>query len=72
MTQELKLCPFCGGGETRIDNNNHWTGKRNALVSATLRHWCVAGGSVLQFTRRTEELCVAAWNTRAEMEKSDD
>lgn len=72
MTEELKCCPFCGGGETRVDNNHHWTGMRNILVSATLRHWCEAGGSMVQFTRKSEELCVAAWNTRAEMEKSDD
>lgn len=72
MTEELKPCPFCGSGETRMDKNQHWTGMHNVVISVTLRHFCSIGGTQMTFTRKTEELCSDAWNTRAEMEKSDD
>ena len=67
---ELKPCPFCGAGQTSIDEQNHWTGMRNELLSVTLRHWCAAADD--QFERksitiraRTEAEAIAAWNRRA-------
>lgn len=63
---KLKPCPFCGGGETRFDKNENWTGQRMLTHSVTLRHFCNQERSGIQFTRKTEELCTEAWNKRPE------
>lgn len=69
---ELKPCPFCGAGETRIDEHKLWTGMRNVVTSAVVRHWCkpdpeLAGGTWtphMEFRGKTTEQAVARWNSR--------
>jgi len=74
MTEELlRPCPFCGDGETRIDESHlspTMDGGPGALISATVRHWCrrvdgdgVVGGGI-SFRGRTREDAVRAWNRR--------
>lgn len=62
---ELKSCPFCKAGETRITPNQTWTGMRYAVHSYTVRHICVERGSI-QITRNTEAEALAVWNRDSE------
>lgn len=65
---ELKPCPFCGGGEIRIDESKHWTGMQHVVLSVTVRHWCarIEGlpASAVQMVGKTLEDAVARWNRR--------
>ena len=68
---ELKPCPFCGAGETRvIANVQMWTGKSyGEPVSVSVRHWCtpVSGqpSRMIERIGRDRESAIAAWNMRA-------
>ncbi|QOQ37713.1 hypothetical protein PQZ62_gp56 [Klebsiella phage MEW1] len=61
---ELKKCPFCAGGETRIEPNQNWTGMRYKTYSYTLKHNCVYRGYI-ELTRNTENEVVEVWNSFA-------
>lgn len=68
----LKPCPFCGAGETRVDEA-HLAPRMNqpgALISVTIRHWCerqpgAAHVQLIAFTGRDHEQARAAWDRRA-------
>lgn len=66
---ELLPCPFCGGGESRLDVNTYWTGMRSAPVSFTIRHWCLKGEDVLATYRevraKTREAAIIQYNQRS-------
>lgn len=70
--EETKLapCPFCGAGETRVDEQSYWTGMSSKNLSVTLRHWC--GTQPDEFVKpaftiraRDEAQAVETWNRRA-------
>jgi hypothetical protein len=65
--EELAPCPFCGAGETRVDENVHWTGMRSVIVNVEVKHWCAGEGrSFIALTGLNRELAVMRWNTRVE------
>lgn len=68
LTDQLRPCPFCGGGEYNLDKSKHWTGVRSIVLSVALRHWCERKPSELPSTitikRKTEAEAIAAWNKR--------
>lgn len=70
MTEQLKPCPFCGGGTTEITENGRvWTGmKWGEPSSVSVRHWCeeVPGqpSRMLERVGRDHEAAIAAWNRR--------
>lgn len=67
MSELMKPCPFCGGGEIRFDESRHWTGQRSITVSHTLRHWCESISErhpLITITQKEKEECIAAWNKR--------
>lgn len=69
MAEDFGLlpCPFCGDGESRIDESKMWTGMRYQLLSVTVIHWCNNGGidgAVLKVTGPTQEQAIARWNAR--------
>ncbi len=65
----LKPCPFCGEGETRVDEKTYWTGQSNQLISVTVIHWCNHGhvdGAIIKVSGRTADEAYARWNSRIE------
>ena len=68
MSEHLEPCPFCGAGETRVDESTHWTGMRSQVISARVRHWCAREegqpSSVLEIAGKTREDAVRKWNQR--------
>ena len=72
---ELKPCPFCGGGETRIDPQGQtWRGQGYSdPICWRLVHFCkgiLPDGYVtnrMELRARTQEQCIEAWNTRANL-----
>lgn len=70
LEELLHPCPFCGAGETLLDEQTYWTGMRSQVLSVTLRHWCAAAAD--EFVRgsvsircRDEQQAVEQWNRRA-------
>ena len=69
MSEAMQPCPWCGhGGETRFDENTHWTGMRSALLSVELLHWCEGDGgmprTIVTVRAKTKDEAIAAWNRR--------
>lgn len=74
MSEELKPCPFCKGGETRIDETHLHRGvtmnqRPNPVVSAEVKHWCEPEEGqphrrMITMTGRDRESAIKAWNTR--------
>lgn len=68
MTEELLPCPFCGSGETRFDENNHWTGMKSVLTSVEIIHWCpsehVINRRTIVVKGKTREQAIELWNRR--------
>lgn len=70
---ELLPCPFCGGGDTLLDEKrlSPTMAGPGALISATVTHWCEREGrpfdhrSIIQFSGRDRESAIANWNSRA-------
>ena len=62
----LLSCPFCGAGESRIDEKRYWTGMRSQIVSVELRHWCEGAKfrSYLCIRGQTRDEVIEKWNTR--------
>lgn len=67
----MKPCPFCGAGETRVDESTMWTGMRSIVVSVTIKHWCApdltsgeSWSSYHEFRGKTAEQAAARWNAR--------
>ncbi len=69
MPQDLKPCPFCGAGETRMSESTYWTGGKPVVISVRVMHWCPrAEGqpqSLIQIAGRDAESAKAAWNARS-------
>ena len=71
IARELKPCPFCGAGETRIQEGGKvWSGmKYSAPTSVSVIHWCPAiqgqPSRMIERIGRDEESAIAAWNRRA-------
>jgi hypothetical protein len=64
----LNVCPFCGGGETRLEEK-HLSPRMDgpgALISVAVRHWCTPfPGAVQQFREcrgRDMDSAVGAYN----------
>ena len=72
MSEELKPCPFCGGGTFEIrENGKMWQGmKYSDPVSVSVWHWCehVDGqpSRAIERAGRDRQSAIAAWNTRIE------
>ncbi len=68
MMEELKPCPFCGDGDTRIDEQTFWTGKRSEIISVKLRHWCETkiglDRQYIEFTAKDRRTLYERWNDR--------
>jgi hypothetical protein len=68
VSEHLEPCPFCGAGETRVNESTHWTGLRLQVISARVRHWCVREegqpSSVMEIAGKTREDAVRKWNQR--------
>jgi hypothetical protein len=68
---DLKPCPWCGAGDTRIEPNGQvWTGMRySEPISVSVRHWCPAipgqPSRMIERIGRDEASAIAAWNARA-------
>lgn len=75
-TDNLSPCPFCGGGETSIDER--WTAPdmsgKDSLIGVRIYHWCaIAQPRPAQRLRievhgRDHADAAAAWNCRAALE----
>lgn len=72
LVKRLDPCPFCGSGETRIDEmrlSPRMDGKESALVSVIIRHWCqklsFAGHHSIEVRGRDHEAAINGWNRRA-------
>lgn len=67
----LKPCPFCGAGETQMDETTTrptMSGK-TSLISVEIRHFCapmpgMLGRSSVVFAGRDHASAIAAWNRR--------
>lgn len=71
MVAELNPCPFCGAGESRIDESTMRKGRRLIVTSVCVRHWCkpniVAVGvwsPHIEMRAKTREQAIEIWNTR--------
>lgn len=69
---DLRECPFCGGGETRITEHRHSPTMRGdgGLISVEITHWCPAipgqpSRNTITRTGRDHASAIAAWNRRA-------
>lgn len=62
----LLPCPFCGGINTQIDFYKYWTGRRNEILSAEVKHWCDEElfASFLKIRGKTEQEAIDKWNSR--------
>lgn len=75
MSEELKPCPFCNGGETRIDETRLHRGvttnpRPNPVVRAEVKHWCEPEEGqphrrMITMTGRDRESAIKAWNTHS-------
>ena len=70
MSDELKMCPFCGGeGEgIRVDTTKMWTGMSDVIISAKVIHWCTREQgqpqTAIQVKGKTVQDAIDKWNTR--------
>jgi len=70
LKASLKPCPFCGAGETRVDENYYWQGgnRPSQLISVVIHHWCgKLPGQItnhIEFRGRDHESALLAWNRR--------
>ena len=72
---ELKPCPFCKGGETRIDPQGQtWRGQGYSdPICWRLVHFCKGilpddyVTNRMELRARTQDQCIEAWNTRADL-----
>lgn len=72
--ESLKPCPFCGGGETVIDENRlnrapSMNGRQSPIISVEIRHWCPAepgqpNRNTILRIGRDHASAAAAWNRR--------
>ena len=66
----LLPCPFCGGGELRIDEQRLSPTMKGpgALISVAVRHWCDKRPGVvnvhIEFRGRDLSSAAAQWNNR--------
>lgn len=60
----LNPCPWCKGGQTRLDEHNYWTGRGNRLINVTLRHWCEGADDRIEIKRPTRQEAIDAWNQK--------
>ena len=79
MSEKLKPCPFCGGGNTEIverplSNQPRMDGKPSAIISVEVRHWCEPFKGLvanhLTFRGRDMEAAIEAWNRRHQEQKT--
>ena len=71
--RELKPCPFCKGGETRIDPQGQiWRGQGYSdPICWRLIHFCKGilpddyVTNRIELRARTQDQCIEAWNARA-------
>jgi hypothetical protein len=74
-TPNLSPCPFCGGGETRINETKTRASllEPDEVISVYVRHWCGgfargAQSATIQVRGRNRSDAIAAWNRRAVLE----
>jgi hypothetical protein len=74
-SSDLSPCPFCGGGETRIDETKTSASllEQYKVISCYVRHWCGgfapgAQSATIQVRGRNRSDAIAAWNRRAVLE----
>jgi hypothetical protein len=70
----LKPCPFCGGGETTVNENRlnrmpDMGGRQSPIISVEIRHWCQAepgqpNRNIILRVGRDHASAIAAWNRR--------
>ena len=73
--RELKPCPFCKGGETRIEPQGQtWRGQGYSdPICWRLVHFCKGilpddyVTNRMELRARTQDQCIEAWNTRADL-----
>ncbi|TJY57411.1 hypothetical protein E4T66_18565 [Sinimarinibacterium sp. CAU 1509] len=67
LSASLAPCPWCGAGETQLEEKTHWTGMRSVVLSARVMHWCPRKDgqpqSVIQIAGRDAATAAAAWNS---------
>ena len=69
MTEELKRCPFCGSKDVEVFSQyEEDCPHRSAIVRC---HSCDAQSAQMMGKNKLD-MAARAWNTRAEMEKSDE
>lgn len=71
MDKRLRPCPFCGGGDTEINEipltrGPRMDGKPSPIISVEIRHWCkhrdgLSTASIV-FRARDRETALATWN----------
>lgn len=68
FTERPIHCPFCGAGETQIQEDTLWNGNRSQVISARVMHWCqrMEGQPqrFLQTAGKTAVDAINAWNQR--------
>jgi len=74
----LKPCPFCGGGENRIEPKGQvWSGVKGYSKPQWFEftHWCAAEDKflrpVITLKAHTEAQLAELWNTRADDKETD-
>lgn len=69
--QELATCPFCPGGETRVDEKrlSPTMNGQGAIIAAELHHWCEKRPGITRqhivISGRERADAIAAWQTRS-------